>query len=180
MYECMVCAEQFEFESELEEHTNDSSSHMSRITDRLFVGACWNASNTEELKRANIGLIISMAEEFPRLASLDESVRFVHYDLCDSMYEFILPKIIRAANDIFWSPTPVLVHCALGKSRSVSAALVYLMLVKRQSFEDAYEMIKSKRQVMRPNKNYVQQLQALDRTPLFLKQWTIIAHYLHC
>jgi len=53
----------------------------------------------------------------------------------------------------------VLVHCEMGRSRSVSLLIFYLMKTLDITYEDAYELIKAKRYTINPQfeeliKNY--------------------------
>ena len=57
----------------------------------------------------------------------------------------------------------VLVHCAKGISRSVSAVLIYLMMEQGMTLADAYKLVREKRSVARPNLGFMKQLQALDQ-----------------
>jgi protein-tyrosine phosphatase len=52
----------------------------------------------------------------------------------------------------------VLVHCALGKSRSASIVIAYLMKYQKMTLREAYQYGKSRRPVVSPNPNYIRQL----------------------
>ena len=49
----------------------------------------------------------------------------------------------------------VLVHCAAGVSRSATIVLSYLMKRNLMSRDKAYEYLKSKRNVIHPNSNFM-------------------------
>ncbi|CAD7947491.1 unnamed protein product [Amoebophrya sp. A120] len=57
----------------------------------------------------------------------------------------------------------LLVNCAVGKSRSVTVVLAYLMVVHDYSLRDAFVLVYSKRPLMLPNKGFFQGLQLLER-----------------
>jgi len=57
----------------------------------------------------------------------------------------------------------ILVHCAAGISRSPTAVIAYLMKFKRVSFAESYEMVRQKRQEIRPNEGFITQLQAYEK-----------------
>lgn len=59
------------------------------------------------------------------------------------------------------SDSAVLVHCSRGMSRSVSAAIAYMMSVDDSlSFDDALAIVKSKRPIAEPNEGFEQDLRA--------------------
>jgi predicted protein tyrosine phosphatase len=183
-FECLQCGDVFELESDIQEHVMDSSSHMTPLTAHCYVGGCWNASHVEELKRANIDCVISVAYEFSKpIETLRcTAVDFLHYALYDSLYEFAFPKAIQAAHTIKLRTDKnerVLVHCAMGKSRSVMVALVYLVLQHKWSVKQSLEYVKEKRPVAQPNPNYMQQLSILDVITTFgWQEWVLISAYL--
>jgi len=50
----------------------------------------------------------------------------------------------------------------MGKSRSVAVILVYLMKYKKMSLKDSIELVKEKRHIIKPNSNYIKQLEKLE------------------
>lgn len=52
----------------------------------------------------------------------------------------------------------VLVHCNAGVSRSTSVVIGYLITCKRLSFNEAYDLVKSKRPCIQPNAGFLKQL----------------------
>jgi len=52
----------------------------------------------------------------------------------------------------------VLVHCVQGASRSASIVIAYYMQERGLSLREAYEFVKQKRKVVRPNPGFLQQL----------------------
>lgn len=55
------------------------------------------------------------------------------------------------------------VHCALGKSRSVSAIIMYLMKYKGMGYEDSLSLIRKARSIAKPNLSYQEQLREYAR-----------------
>ena len=62
----------------------------------------------------------------------------------------------------------ILLHCHAGVSRSATIAISYFMIYKRMSFEDAFQFVKSRRNVINPNPGFLQSLleyqKKLDRS----------------
>jgi protein-tyrosine phosphatase len=50
----------------------------------------------------------------------------------------------------------------MGKSRSVAVILVYLMKYKRMSLKNSIDLVKEKRHIIKPNSNYMKQLEKLE------------------
>lgn len=55
----------------------------------------------------------------------------------------------------------VLVHCNAGVSRSASVVIGYLIMVCGFSFDDAFDLVKNKRNCIRPNDGFLKQLKKL-------------------
>lgn len=56
----------------------------------------------------------------------------------------------------------VLVHCAMGLSRSATLVLAYLMIHENMKLEDAIEAISANRNIS-PNEGFLEQLRQLDK-----------------
>lgn len=57
----------------------------------------------------------------------------------------------------------VLVHCAAGISRSATVIISYLMKSRKMKFEQAYEFLKARRQIICPNRAFQLQLQEYEQ-----------------
>ncbi|KAL8202232.1 UNVERIFIED_CONTAM: Dual specificity phosphatase dupd1 [Gekko kuhli] len=55
----------------------------------------------------------------------------------------------------------VLVHCAMGRSRSASLVLAYLMIYKNMTVVDAIDQVLKHRCIL-PNRGFLKQLRELD------------------
>src|SRR5690242_8972505 len=56
----------------------------------------------------------------------------------------------------------VLVHCAMGISRSSAIVLAWMMQTNGWSFEKSRDFVKAKRPVIKPNEGFLQQLKEFD------------------
>jgi protein-tyrosine phosphatase len=52
----------------------------------------------------------------------------------------------------------VLVHCARGVSRSASIVIAYIMVSKKVSYEEAYNIVRTARKIISPNSNFTAEL----------------------
>jgi len=57
----------------------------------------------------------------------------------------------------------VLVHCLIGKSRSVSIVIAYFILNMGYSYEKAYNHVKIRRFIAEPNYGFAKQLMELGK-----------------
>ena len=71
-----------------------------------------------------------------------------------------LPRVI-SASFLFVSADKVLVHCAMGRSRSATLVLAYLMIYKNMTVVDAIEQVSRHRCIL-PNRGFLKQLRELD------------------
>jgi len=57
----------------------------------------------------------------------------------------------------------VIVHCQVGKSRSVSMVIAYMILYMGYTYNQAYSHIKINRAIANPNYGFVKQLMELEK-----------------
>uniref|UniRef100_A0A8B9T544 Protein phosphatase Slingshot homolog 1 n=1 Tax=Anas platyrhynchos TaxID=8839 RepID=A0A8B9T544_ANAPL len=116
----------------------------SLIFDHLYLGSEWNASNLEELQGSGIDYILNVTREidnfFPGL--------FAYHNI--RAYHFI--------NKAKKNHSKCLVHCKMGVSRSASTVIAYAMKEFGWSLEKAYNYVKQKRSIARPNAGFMRQL----------------------
>jgi protein-tyrosine phosphatase len=60
------------------------------------------------------------------------------------------------------NPNRVLVHCAMGMSRSATAVIMFLMKLFHAKFEDIFDFVKNQRQATDPNEGFVEQLRKFE------------------
>ena len=65
-------------------------------------------------------------------------------------------------------------HCAVGKSRSVSVILAYLLKEKGISITEGLKLVKEKRPVAQPNKNYMRQLLEYEKALMTRKNEAVV------
>ncbi|KAM9329708.1 protein phosphatase Slingshot homolog 1 [Gastrophryne carolinensis] len=131
----------------------------SLIFDYLYLGSEWNASNLEELNTSGVGYILNVTREidnfFPGLFSY-HNIRVYDEETTDLLshwndtYHFI--------NKARKNNSKCLVHCKMGVSRSASTVIAYVMKEYGWSMEKAYNYVKQKRNVTRPNAGFMRQL----------------------
>uniref|UniRef100_A0A665UV16 Protein phosphatase Slingshot homolog 1 n=1 Tax=Echeneis naucrates TaxID=173247 RepID=A0A665UV16_ECHNA len=129
------------------------------IFDHVYLGSEWNASNLEELRETGVGYILNVTREidnfFPGTFSY-HNIRVYDEDATDLLahwndtYNFI----VKAKKN----HSKCLVHCKMGVSRSASTVIAYAMKEYGWSLEKAYNFVKQKRSITRPNPGFMRQL----------------------
>ncbi|XP_056135423.1 protein phosphatase Slingshot homolog 1 [Lampris incognitus] len=129
------------------------------IFDHLYLGSEWNASNLEELQETGVGFILNVTREidnfFPGTFSY-HNIRVYDEEATDLLahwndtYNFI----VKAKKN----HSKCLVHCKMGVSRSASTVIAYAMKEYGWSLEKAYNFVKQKRSITRPNTGFMRQL----------------------
>ncbi|KAM4578943.1 protein phosphatase Slingshot homolog 1 isoform 2-T2 [Fundulus diaphanus] len=129
------------------------------IFDHVYLGSEWNASNLEELQETGVGYILNVTREidnfFPgtfcyhniRVYDEEATDLLAHWN---DTYNFIMKA---KKND-----SKCLVHCKMGVSRSASTVIAYAMKEYGWSLEKAYNFVKQKRNITRPNAGFMRQL----------------------
>lgn len=68
---------------------------------------------------------------------------------------------VKAVATFCTSPDKLLVHCVMGRSRSATLFLAYLMIRENMTLVDAIEQVKTRRRII-PNWGFLKQLRELD------------------
>ncbi|KAM3834778.1 dual specificity protein phosphatase 13B-like isoform 2-T3 [Vipera latastei] len=135
-----------------------------------YIGDLYIARNIEQLRRMGISHIVNAAAgrfhidtgaKFYRDLPVDyygvEADDDPKFDL--SIYFYPTAKYIRAA---LKSPRgKVLVHCAMGISRSATLVLAFLMIYENKNLVEALKIVREHRGVC-PNTGFLSQLRELD------------------
>jgi len=75
----------------------------------------------------------------------------------------VLEPVRRTMAKILKNPdNKILVHCTAGISRSSSVLIYYLMKEKGLTFDQALKMVRSKRNIVNPNKGFEKTLRAVE------------------
>jgi len=130
------------------------------IIPHLYVGNIYAARNKNLLQSLHITHIVNAAEEIPNYFPGDFD--YLELKLRDHSYgESLYQAVTRAypyITNALKSGGTVLVHCAAGMSRSVSAVIFYLMRTYFIPYEQALALCKSRRPISQPNRGYERQL----------------------
>jgi protein phosphatase slingshot len=136
------------------------NSHICEVIPRLYLGDSHASKNKEWLKKLGITHIVNAAKELENV--FPEDFKYFNADLKDEMNELLLQKagcaILFIELALREPNTKVYVHCHLGRSRSVSIIIYYLMSKYKIPYEHAFYLVRSKRRIAEPNPGYEMQL----------------------
>jgi len=127
--------------------------------DFLYLGSHENATNMQQLKDLGITHILNMAAELENAYPND--FKYFSCKLDDLSTENIgahLQEALKFIDEAKASSSKVLVHCAMGISRSSSIAIAYIMRERGFTFEQAKQFVKSQRSCIQPNPGFSKQL----------------------
>ena len=129
---------------------------MNYIIDNIYLGGNDAASDENYLKQYNITTVINCAEE---IVSVYKDIKLLELNLYDSFNQPLFPKFEVAYKFIKKnSKNNILIHCALGVSRSASLVAFYMMKEKGWDYDTCYNYMKERRPIVNPNSNFVEQL----------------------
>ncbi|KAL8180028.1 UNVERIFIED_CONTAM: Protein phosphatase Slingshot 1, partial [Gekko kuhli] len=131
----------------------------SLIFDHLYLGSEWNASNLEELRGSGVDYILNVTREidnfFPGLFAY-HNIRVYDEETTDLLAHW--NEAYHFINKAKKNHSKCLVHCKMGVSRSASTVIAYAMKEFGWSLEKAYNYVKQKRSIARPNAGFMRQL----------------------
>ncbi|NWY57368.1 DS13B phosphatase, partial [Chionis minor] len=144
--------------------------HVDEVWPNLYVGDLYVARDKAQLSRMGISHVVDAAAgrfhidtgpKFYQDLPVDyygvEAEDNPNFDL--SIYFYPVARYIRAALN---SPRgKVLVHCAMGVSRSATLVLAFLMICEGMSLTDAIQTVRPHRGIC-PNSGFLKQLRELD------------------
>jgi protein-tyrosine phosphatase len=131
----------------------------------VYISGSDVASNLSILTEYNITHIINCAKEVPNY--FEDKFKYLNLNLADSTpvgfddnIMIYKDSVLDFINDCILNKGHLLFYCCSGISRSVSIAIMYIMLKFNVSFDFALMCIKNKRHIANPI--YIEQLKTLE------------------
>ena len=141
-------------------------SEPSHIIDNIYLGSAYNAASYDTLKKLNITTIINVTKEISNY--YPDDFDYIKYNLYDNNEHSILEHLDDAYKKIKKHQQNkegnILVHCYMGRSRSASVVLYYIMRNQVHdngepyTFDDALEYTKIKRPIINPTFRFTKDL----------------------
>ncbi|XP_053720800.1 dual specificity phosphatase 29-like [Synchiropus splendidus] len=148
-----------------------TSGHLDEVQPRIYIGDMYAAKDKRTLQALHITHVLNAADGKFNVntgSSFYRDTRITYHGVeAFDMATFNLsPFFYPAANFIknaMSSPTArVLVHCAMGLSRSSTLVLAYLMIHQNMTLVDAIKAVSANRNIS-PNHGFLEQLRELDK-----------------
>ncbi|XP_059387433.1 dual specificity protein phosphatase 13-like [Carassius carassius] len=149
-----------------------ASGHLDEVRPGIYIGDMYAAKDKHLLQSLNITFVLNAAHgkfsvntgaSFYRDTKISyhgvEAFDMPSFDLSPFFYS--AAKFIKTATS-----TPggkVLVHCAMGLSRSSTLVLAYLMIHEGMTLVEAIKAVSQHRNIC-PNSGFMEQLRELDKT----------------
>ena len=129
------------------------------IKNKLYLGNYDFALNYDLLKQNNVSCILVCGSELE--CKFENEFKYLKIDLNDYTEDSIIPYIDKCIQFINENKNKrIFIHCNAGISRSPSIIIAYLIKSLNYSFKDAFNLVKSKRNI-KPNEKFLQELQNL-------------------
>ena len=129
------------------------------IKDKIYLGNYDFALNLNLLNEKNISCILVCGSELE--CKFQNNFKYLKIDLNDYTEDSIIPYIDKCIQFINENKNKrIFIHCNAGISRSPSIIIAYLIKSLNYSFKDAFNLVKSKRNI-KPNEKFLQELQNL-------------------
>ena len=130
------------------------------IKDKLYLGNYDFALNYDLLKQKNISCILVCGAELE--CKYENDFKYLKIDLNDHIEDSLIPYIDKSIQFIKENEDKkIFVHCNAGISRSPAIIIAYLIKALNYSFKDAFNYVKSKRNI-KPNDKFIKELQNLE------------------
>lgn len=138
------------------------------VEDFLYLGS-QDSVIRENVDKYQLTDILSVGIETPAADINNGNHSFVqtHFVECLDLPETNLATVTHRTSEIIKNIRDrngrVLVHCNAGVSRSSAVCIAFLMSQHEMKFENAFALVKSKRECIRPNDGFLKQLEQMDQ-----------------
>jgi predicted protein tyrosine phosphatase len=139
----------------------------SEILGHVFIGSRRDAANKDLLSNLGITHVLNVTHDCP---CHHESTFIYHRIPVKDTWNQDLPSFFSAAFDFINKAkgsnpnAKVLIHCTAGISRSSTLTIAYVMNEQRLSLHQAYTFVKTRRDVIAPNLDFMGELQQFEKS----------------
>ncbi|CAF3182734.1 unnamed protein product [Rotaria socialis] len=136
---------------------------ITEVVDNLYISGLESSAT---IYNKGIRSVINISSECP-IQDLGPSVEYEKVSISDLPTTSIQPYFDRLADRIdqhLRQGKKTLVHCYVGRSRSASIILAYLMKYRQMSLREAFYYLRSRRPIIGPNFGFIKQLVAFEKS----------------
>ncbi|CAF3378321.1 unnamed protein product [Rotaria socialis] len=136
---------------------------ITEVIDNLYISGL---ETRHAILNKGIRCVINISSECP-MQDLGPTVEYEKISLLDLPTTSIQPYFDRLTTRIHQNlqqGKKTLVHCYVGRSRSATIILAYLMKHKQMSLREAFHYLRSRRHIVGPNFGFIKQLISYERT----------------
>lgn len=137
---------------------------IAQLNDHLYLCGA-RAVNATALHELGVTCVVNATVELPNLTCVPD-VEFVKVSVDDTPYADLgshFDGIADKIDEVHRGGGRTLVHCVAGVSRSASLCIAYLMKHVGMTLRDAYDHVKERRPIVRPNNGFFRQLVEYER-----------------
>ncbi|KAJ7980114.1 putative Dual specificity protein phosphatase [Quillaja saponaria] len=137
----------------------------SKIEEGLFLGSIGAANNKAKLKNLNVTHILTVASSLAPAHPNDFVYKIIGVmDREDTNIKQYFDQCFNFIDEAKRLGGGVLVHCFVGRSRSVTIIVAYLMKKHNMSLSQALEYVKARRPQACPNAGFISQLEDFEKS----------------
>lgn len=129
------------------------------LENKLILGGIESSYLKDKLKSFGVTHILMVGYFMTPIYPNDFT--YGNFEINDDTYENILQYLVEGVRFIEKSIV-CYCHCQLGKSRSASFAIAYVMYKNKMHFSKAFNFVKKKRRLIMPNESFQCQLEDFD------------------
>ena len=138
------------------ENINALFGNCDHIIDNLFLGSSFNASNQNLLFKLKIKRIVNISYDIPKY---HDNIDYFYLKMKDDgVDEYSKENLDDIINFIEKNEDNVLIHCMMGRSRSATVILYYLIKKHNMNLDEALEYLLSKRCVVNPSLKFIENI----------------------
>ena len=140
------------------------------IFDNLYLGNEGSSFLKDDLKKLGITNIIIIGYYLYKFYPNDFDYKIIEVDddETEDILQYFIPVIIYFLN----IKGKCFIHCQAGMSRSASFTIAIVMFIKKINFQNAYDYVFKRREIICPNLGFIEQLKEFDEM-LYLINYNI-------
>jgi len=130
---------------------------ITEVVENLYISGL---ESRQAILNKGIRCVINISSECP-IQDLGSTIEYEKVSILDLPTTSIQPYFDRLTDrieDNLQQGIKTLVHCYVGRSRSASIILAYLMKYKQMSLREAFYYLRSRRPIIGPNFGFIKQL----------------------